>query len=284
MKNYIFEEFSEIEENIKKNAPQIIYKYRGDWDNTYHKELVTMQKLWFSAPRDLNDPYDIRVPLQFEINEIEDPLFLIKLKKQLKESNPSFTFTEKEINIICENKLDEIRKNPKEYFEKNYKYIRESEIFDRVGLFSCSNDELNETMWAHYGNNHKGFVVGFKTVDLCRDLMCSIGPVTYSDEVPNYSFLDANVLDDFDSFFLKSKKWEYENEFRFFTIGNDENIERCKKYSISSVSEFLLGSNFEDQLKKDFIQEVKKIFPNEIPIYEVKPQVSGFGLVKNLIK
>lgn len=206
-----------------------------------------------------------------------------KLKAHLKANNPNTAFTERDINVICENKLDEIRKDPKSYFEKNYQDIREGDIYDRVGLFSCTTDELNETMWAHYGNNNSGFVVGFNTVELSRNLFCSIGPVKYEDEIPHYSFITQKMDDDFSTYFLKSKKWVYEKEFRFFTIGDDATVERVKQYSTSSVTEFLLGSNFPKDKIDDFITVTRNLFPKEIPIYQVNPKVSGFGLDKIII-
>lgn len=283
MTNYLFNDFKEVEESIKRLAPPIIYKYRADWSNPYHKEFITNQTLWFAAPRDLNDPYDIRTPVRFDFTEIEHPIFLSKLKKHFLENKPSAGFAERDINVICENKLDEIRQDPKAYFEKNYRDIREGDIYDRVGLFSCTTDELNETMWAHYGNNHKGFAVGFNTVELSRKLLCSIGPVKYNDEIPIYSFINPKMDYDFDTYFLKSKKWEYEKEFRYFTIGDDANIDRVKIYPVSSVTEFLLGSNFPKEQKDDFVNEVRKIFLKSIPIYQAKPKVSGFGLEKTII-
>jgi len=283
MPNYLFDDFKEVEESIKQFAPPVVYKYRADWNKLFHKEFITKQMVWFAAPRDLNDPYDIRTPIQFDVSEIEHPIFLSKLKRYLQANNPNTAFTERDINVICENKLNEIRKDPKSYFEKNYRDIREGGIYDRVGLFSCTTDELNETMWAHYGNNHKGFVVGFNTLELSRNLFCSIGPVKYKNEIPHYNFLDFEMNGDFDTYFLKSKKWEYEKEFRFFTIGDDANINRVKKYSIASISEFLLGSNFPEEQKNDFVAVVKDLFPKTIPIYQVKPKVSGFGLDKTII-
>jgi hypothetical protein len=53
---------------------------------------------------------------------------------------------------------------------------------------------------------------------------------------------------------------------------------------VSSVTEFLLGSNFPVDQKDDFINEVRKIFPKEILIYQAKPKVSGFGLEKKLLR
>lgn len=283
MTNYLFEDFKEVEKSIKKFAPPVVYKYRADWNNPFHKELITSQTLWFAAPKDLNDLYDIRTPVEFDFSEIEHPIFFQKLKGHLQANNPNTAFTERDINVICENKLDEIRKDPKSYFEKNYRDIREGDIYDRVGLFSCTTDELNETMWAHYGNNNQGFVIGFNTVELSRNLFCSIGLVRYSDDIPKYSFLNLKMDDDFDIYFLKSKKWEYEKEFRFFTIGDDANINRVKKYSVSSVAEFILGSNFPEKQKDNFVTVVRELFPKTIPIYQAKPKVSGFGLDKTII-
>lgn len=283
MKNYCFEDFSEVEDSIRKSAPSKVYKYRGDWSNKFHKEFITKQSLWFAAPRDLNDPYDIRTPVKFDVTEIENPIFFEKLKMHLVENNPGVAFTERDINVTCENKLEEIRKDPISYFERNYRNLRESDIYDRVGLFSCTADELNETMWAHYGNNHKGFAVGFNTVELCRNLSYSIGPVVYTDEVPTYSFISSQLEESFNIYFIKSTKWDYEKEFRFIMIGDDPNISRSKNYSVSSVVEFILGLNFPEEQMDDFISEVRNSFPENIPIYKIKSKISGFGLDKETI-
>jgi hypothetical protein len=194
MPNYIFEDFKEVEESIKKLAPKIVYKYRSDWTNQYHRQIITDQLLWFAAPRHLNDPYDIRTPLQFDLTEIENPIFFEKLKAHYLTNHANIAFAERDLNVICENKMEEIRKDPQKYFENNYKQIREGKIYDRVGVFSCTKDELNETMWAHYANNNQGFAIGFITIELARNLLCSIGPVTYNDRIPVYSFINPNEM------------------------------------------------------------------------------------------
>lgn len=236
--------------------------------------------MWFAAPRHLNDPYDIRTPLQFDVTEIENPIFFEKLKAHYLTDHPSIAFTERDLNVICENKMDEIRKDPQKYFENNYKQIREGKIYDRVGVFSCTKDELNETMWANYANNNQGFAIGFITVELARNLSCSIGPVTYKDTIPVYSFINPNADDDFDAYFLKSKKWEHEQEFRFYTIGDDENIERAKKYPINCAAELLLGYQFPEKQKEDIIKEAKGIFGSAFPIFQVRPKTTSYGLDK----
>ena len=280
MPNYLFEHFEEVEKSIRRLAPPVIYKYRSDWNNVYHKKLITEQSAWFASPQELNDPYDIRTPIQFDIKEIENPIFFEKLKEAFKALSPNIAFTERDLRVICENKMEEIRDDPKSYFEKNYKDIREGNTFNTVGLFSCTSDGFNETMWAHYGNNHSGFAVGFNPVELARTFMCSLGRVKYSDEIPIHSFINIMPDADFDSFYLKSKKWVYEKEFRFITLAVEEEISRIKTYSINSVIEFLLGAKFPESQINEFVTKVGEIFPKDIPIYQVKPKISGFGLQK----
>ena len=278
MAHYLFENPQEVKESIQKEAPSFVYKYRGDWGNKFHKELITRQSAWFSSPSKLNDPHDIRTPLQFDYSEVEHPIFFEKLKLIIQSENPNLT--DKDISDICKNHLNEIRKNPKAYFEKNYSDLKESGIYDRIGLFSCTTDELNETMWAHYGNNYKGFVVGFKTYELVKSFNSSAGSVTYSDEVPKFSFINPSMDGDLDNYYLKSTKWSYEKEFRFSTIDDDINFNREKKFSIESVSEFLIGNNFPKDQMEDFIHQIQSIYPKGIPIYQVFPNNSEFGLEK----
>lgn len=283
MTNHIFERFSEVEESIKINAPNIVYKYRADWTNPFHRQIITNQIVWFAAPRDLNDPNDIRIPLNFDENEIESPAFFSKLKAIFIAENQGKALTEKEIEYICENKLDEILINPIQYFKNNYEQLREDSIYDRVGVFSCTINELNKNMWDIYGNNNTGFIVGFKTAELESNLMCSIGQVKYSNEISKYSFLNTKHGEDFDCYFLKSKEWEYEQEFRFLTFGDNEYFERARKYSIESVAEVIIGSCFPTIYIDDFKKTVRHYFGDKIPIYQIKFDYSESELKKVIV-
>ena len=280
MRNHIFEDFKEIEENVRKFAPEVIYKYRSDWTNLFHRQIITEQMVWFAAPRDLNDPYDIRIPFQFDSSDIENPNFLEKVKALYKEHNSGIAYTERDLNVICENKMEEIRKDPQSYFENNLKEMREDKIFDRVGIFSCTKDPLNKKMWAHYGNDYKGFVIGFNTVELARSIQqCGFGPVIYKDCSLQFSLIHPPPDDDY-TFYLKSKEWEYEQEFRFRIIGEDENVKRIKKISINCISELLIGYQFPKYQKEDIIKVAKNVFGNSFPIFLVQPKTTAYGLEK----
>ena len=279
MAHYLFESPHDVEESIQKEAPSFVFKYRDDWSNIFHKELITRQSAWFSSPSELNDPHDIRTPLQFDYSEVEHPIFFEKLKLIIQSENPNLT--DKDISDICKNHLNEIKKNPKAYFEKNHIDLNKDEIFNRIGVFSCTTDPLNVDMWDRYGNKYKGFVVGFKTFELVKSFYnISAGLVKYSDEVPKFSFINPSMDGDLDNYYLKSTKWSYEKEFRFSTIDDDINFNREKKFSIESVSEFLIGNNFPKDQMEDFIHQIQSIYPKGIPIYQVIPKISEFGLEK----
>ena len=62
--NKIYKEFSEVEADVKMNAPEVVYKVRT-WGSDLHKSLLKDRKLWFSHPFDLNDELDARPPYEF---------------------------------------------------------------------------------------------------------------------------------------------------------------------------------------------------------------------------
>lgn len=54
-------------ENIKKNFPEILYKYR-DWSDPFHKTILTNQELFFAAPDRFLDKNDCRFPIEWDFS------------------------------------------------------------------------------------------------------------------------------------------------------------------------------------------------------------------------
>lgn len=135
-------------------------------------------------------------------------------------------------------------------------------------------------MWLKYGNNDQGFSVGFNTVELARNLACTQNVVNYCDKIPVYDLLLTRQDTDFSPYYLKSKDWKYEKEYRFITMGVESNNDRTKIYPLESVVEVLLGRKFPENQKLEFLDEVRKIFSKEIPIYQVRSGPAEIGLEK----
>lgn len=86
----------------------------------------------------------------------------------------------------------------------------------RVGVVSFSSNAGSPAMWAHYAQDHEGYVVGydgehevFRSPPPGGEFLCKLGPVRYV-----HNGVDAFEALGPDLFFLKSDVWKYEEELR----------------------------------------------------------------------
>lgn len=282
--NKIFEDFAEIEDDLKNSIPPLLYKYR-DWNNDFHKKVLIDNLLWLTHPKDLNDPYDIRTPVTFDFNEIEHPLFFEKLKYFAEKQFPLVDTNSREFRVICENKFDEIKLNPNAYFEKNYKTVRESNIYDCVGVCSLSKTELDPTMWAHYALDSTGFCVGFDSVNLIKNfpIRISFGHVDYKSNPPLHSFIKEFDENQESEMFLKHTKWNNEDEFRFLTLDILKASDREIKFDGSTISEIILGKEISNQNEDEIISILKTKYYSKIKLFRIETNTSSFNYSKKKI-
>jgi hypothetical protein len=84
--------------------------------------------------------------------------------------------------------------------------VRESNVYNNIGVLSFTLDSLSENMWAYYGNDNKGFCIGYDGVEVYRAHSCSCTYVQYRDEPIKHSLVNPNNTDDmFIEFFTKRK-------------------------------------------------------------------------------
>ena len=111
-------------------------------------------------------------------------------------------------------------------FVKNTKVMPEmDEENNPMRLQKHDNDPeeyLNELMWAHYADNHKGVCIKYhfnnditKFADKTKSQITYFRDIKYTSDMDFYRQNGAINLQD--AFFVKGKAWEYENELRLFT-------------------------------------------------------------------
>ncbi len=143
-----------------------------------------------------------------------------------------------------------------------------------VGVFSLTETNNNELMWAHYANSHAGFVVGFDTETdffyrrandpkTCGEL----SNVIYSDTAPTV-YVEPGVMEiPKELFFTKTTKWQYEREWRMIrtlaaansVVGAGIHLFDVPPESIVSVT---FGHKFPEQEKNQVICEFSSLVPN----------------------
>ena len=188
-------------------------------------------------------------------------------------------------------------------FSSNIKLPREDEkthqiIHKEEKLKGAPPEYLNELMWAHYADSHKGVCIKYhfpnsftKFVHNNDIITCFFNDVIYSDsDISQYSKKDRINMKD--AFFLKGKQWEYENELRFlyFDVNGREGYKVIKAENCIEAVYFGLRCSEEDKTTIMNILKDKKLITidleknqteSSIKFYQMEVDKEHFGQVKD---
>jgi hypothetical protein len=273
----VYNNFEEVAKEISEKTPPVIYKYR-DWDRDFHKTIITNKELYFAQPNTLNDPYDVRPPYNFIVPNIDIELARKRITEAGRAMRPDLT--EGELKEEAEIRLQSIIQDPVTYFKKNrMDYVLDSSRYDTIGVLSFCSAYDNEPMWAHYGNNHNGFAIGYNTVKLARALNCTVGLVEYDDTPLDYYIMGDNsgLLEK--ELFRKSTKWKSEQELRFLTVGIGLYRNRVNTFPAEAVEEIVFGLNTSRKTQDEIIAATNQVMPG-ISFYKVVVKSDAFGFDK----
>jgi len=212
-------------------------------------------------------------------------LFFEKLKDYALKENwyPNLDQNSSDFLTACGNRLDEIKRNPIQYFKRTSEYVYNSDVFDCIGVLSLTTNPLSRTMWAHYGNNSKGFCIGFDTINIFKDIMpINFGKVDYICEAMNWSFLNAERENLVKWLYKKHIDWSSEKEYRFITSDINEN-NRTRKFNASAIKEILVGPNMQYEHLKNIITELKQNFDSKVDLYKVIRDTSSYKIGKQQV-
>lgn len=235
----------------------VLYKYRT-WKDENHKDLLRKGVVYFAAPDSFEDTFDCNLP---EIFPEGEKLFQMFYKKSI-EINPNFT-KKQHIEFAtywCKHSpIANVAERDKllEFFRK--------EFSDRHGILSLCKTPNNNAMWEKYGDNNKGYCVGFDASVLVN--YCSGGgDVQYVKGIPSIDFInDSNDVRIEKQVFSKSQVWAFEDEYRFLRIGKGKALtpqERVLVFPSNSVKVVCLGKNMEDKHKVEIKEIVKEKYSN----------------------
>ncbi len=158
-------------------------------------------------------------------------------------------------------------------------------------------------MWAHYANNHQGFCIEYAVIN-----SANFYPIQYSSEripiatIPSFIFssiskaisedqkeLDqksqANIIYLILSAMVKSKHWEYENEYRIIYQAQkpEENGENVKLVDLGlEMKQIYIGKSC---CKKNRVRLIEIAKKNNLPINEIflDEYISDYKLSSRLI-
>ncbi|MFI5263847.1 MAG: DUF2971 domain-containing protein [Candidatus Kapaibacterium sp.] len=130
----------------------------------------------------------------------------------------------------------------------------------QTGVFSLSETESSILMWSHYGKNHTGFCIGFRTRELYTELWerakIILTLVEYQELCPTVNPYDPGVSLNswFSPFTVKHSDWSYEKEWRVIFLENASAIIPLSENVIDSV---YLGMRIDKDDEKTLINKLR---------------------------
>lgn len=192
------------------NIPENLYKY----ETLSIQSLLNLKNeiIYFASPEGFNDPYDCAI--KTKIDEPTD-----KELEKLREIYLTKDWPKNVVETLEAKSLLELKPILLKLARDVNSTIIDNFIKKRgVSCFSEVNNEL--LMWAHYADKYTGFCLEF---DTNSEIFEKARKVKYVDTMPKLNiasiFADKEHEHIMDLFCIKSKAWEYEQEWR--TIHNE---------------------------------------------------------------
>jgi hypothetical protein len=203
-----------------------LYKYLEYNDNSL--KIITEGTIKFSDPTKFNDPFDCQPCYDPSIAE-----HIAKTRSDLMNAAADYR------GISIEHLMEE---NPKQRLANVMESGQYSfEMASSVGICSLTRDPLNLLMWAHYADDHKGFVVEFnipeesiEPLNNPMQLFELLIPqkVLYVPEMP--IILPTDNIDEqlTKQYLTKGLAWKYESEDRVIDYVRKSGIHKYDQKSI----------------------------------------------------
>lgn len=265
-----------------KDTNPIVYKFR-DWNNQYHRLIISKQELFFSGFDSFNDPFDINLPFKDKFDfSLKDMLLLL---------SGQYKFSKVEISKVKEKFQDiDLTSSFGEYMKaKNEKF---KEMEDNLGILCLASYCDNPLMWGHYGNSQKGFCIGFNREKLIEELGSKIdkrkinySPVKYNKLIPQNKIILAGkdqIMEEATKYltnrlFTKSKDWSYEKEFRIVVINF---VNKVFKIEGSIINEVIFGYKMNKASKIEIRAICEKLLPH-VNFFQARPSTEKYVMEIN---
>lgn len=200
-----------------EQKPQSYFKYRSLRDPRT-KEIFEKRELWYSAPKDFNDPFDCNLQMNSDGSSDSEIIDFMTNGASRRER----TLSTNELNLA----LEKVKSGQTAVLFSKW---REEDFRDSsICCFSHLGDSIR--MFSYYADGHKGICIEFSFsvfdmptgISLARQVFGKGGKfiaidVAYQEEFPELNYLrlegEARVLNVIG---VKAKKWKYEEEFRIF--------------------------------------------------------------------
>lgn len=243
--------------NVVKFFGKSLFRFSAE--GQYFLNELKNKELYFSAPKDFNDPFDCQ--LEYKRVLISDLAEVLK--------SASIDTNDLIDNVNC--------------------HISNA----RVCCFSRA--RKNQLMWAHYAAKHTGICIGFDTAKIARETNCQMTDVSYMSKHPLSSknkirrILDElefreglNLANDHQAVFeavadrllcSKYTYWRYEREVRLISNGEEK-----KAISPKAITSVAIGLRSTEKVKRELYDVLECSDWRHVKLFQAEPKPEAYAL------
>lgn len=261
-----------------------VYKYRAF--SKLHLQALLENKIWFSKSETFNDPFDS------SHNTFSNKSDLHSVLRLMQKSDPSKAeYYQGIINSNSNQKmhfeshqLAETGEFKPETIEKKLPFKSMTTLLSDIYIFCACKSGINNLMWSHYADYHKGFCIRYRKADLEKLNLYKHKEVDYVHNRTNLPNELTGLGDATDSIlnqsFIKGKDWEYEKEYRFIMqadVSYEDNPPSSIPilHNVEAVDMIIFGLKASES-DRIFIKSL--LFGRNIKFKDVQVSESGFKL------
>lgn len=191
-------------------VPPFLYKYRPVHgpDDQYTRDIIVGNRLWFSAAKAFNDPFDSFPYFSLESTDEQYETYLSRIVNQcMPDAQPAERLDA--LNLMRSQSRDDIAAAMQGANAPHLEHLA-------VCCLSAACDQI--LMWSHYANAHSGICLRFSTRPYTQDILDAAYPVNYAQEraVVNRVTSTSDHEAVFQAMLVKADFWAYEQEYRLF--------------------------------------------------------------------
>lgn len=221
-----------------------VFKYRGGDEKIFKRDLLAIEKSYFWGSN---------------FNQLNDPCETLISSDKFKSLTMTFV---KLINKNSESELEKVHEALDNVINRG----------KEIGIYSLSATYNDELLWAHYANSHKGFCIEYDLDMLLEfyptDKVYSF-PIKYSKNPPEVGVSDVSDKEGISIVKKlagnKSKKWDYEKEYRIITDKSGE-----QAYNFRAVKAIYFGLRMSESWKEEMMDCLKGRGVKYYQMYQVE--------------
>jgi hypothetical protein len=256
--------------------PQRLFRYFPEKAS----DFFSARKLWFSALKDYNDPFDT-LP-RFDIMQESQRKHAIMrefafLPSGVEPNWQTFRKTkERESSDFLAEGCEVLAQECREWASKHLRLV-------------CFSEQVTELlMWAHYASSHRGFVIEFdpKHALFASDEFRKVDYVL-ADERPTVEDVEDQSQEDFRKMLCrKSRDWDYEAEWRLVKLANSLDVGRrrdglemsCLELPSGSVRALYLGWQLPRDKGDELLQSIEKDEWHRVKRFIMRPDKAKYAI------